>query len=172
MPDLLVALYRLPPYPAEKLAALEADEGIIIRRAHPFDLSRTHRFISRYFAESWADEAQVGFARQPISTFLAIHAKRVIGFAAVDATAKGYFGPTGVDPAFRGKGIGGVLLLVSLHALRESGYGYAIIGAAGPVAFYENAVGATVIPNSWPGVYQHLLGPDGGEPKKNKAGEE
>ncbi|MBC7807816.1 MAG: GNAT family N-acetyltransferase, partial [Akkermansiaceae bacterium] len=159
MPDLLVALYRLPVYPTHTLAALEADEQIVVRRAHPFDLSRTRRFIARHFSESWADEAQAGFTRQPITTFLAIHEKRIVGFASVDATAKGFFGPTGVDPALRGKGIGSVLLLVALHALRDMGYGYAVIGAAGPVEFYEKTVGATVIPNSTPGVYQHLLGP-------------
>ncbi len=129
MPDLLVALYKLPAYPAETLTSLESEEKIAIRRAHPFDLSRTRRFIARHFSESWADEAQAGFARQPITTFLAIHEKRIVGFASVDATAKGFFGPTGVDPAFRGKGIGGALLLVALHALRDMGYGYAIIGA-------------------------------------------
>lgn len=166
MPDLLVPLYKLPAYPAQALAELESGEGIVIRRAHPFDLSRTRRFIVRHFSESWADEAQAGFTRQPITTFLAIHDKRITGFASVDATAKGFFGPTGVDPAFRGKGIGKALLLVGLYALREMGYGYGIIGAAGPVAFYEKAVGATVIPDSWPGVYQHLLGPDGEEAQK------
>ena len=163
MPDLLVALYKLPAYPVAALAELEANDGIVLRRAHPFDLSRTRRFVAKYFSESWADEAQAGFARQPITTFLAIHDKKIAGFASVDATAKGFFGPTGVDPAFRGKGIGGALLLVSLHALKDAGYGYAIIGAAGPVAFYEKTVGATVIPDSWPGVYQHLLGADGNE---------
>ena len=163
MPDLLVALYKLPPYPAETLASLESAEGIVVRRAHPFDLSRTRRFIARHFTESWADEAQAGFTRQPITTFLAICDKRIIGFASVDATAKGFFGPTGVDPAFRGKGVGAALLLVALHALRDLGYGYAIIGAAGPIAFYEKAVGAVVIPGSSPGVYQHLLAPDGEE---------
>lgn len=163
MPDLLVALYNLPTYPNQALAALETDEQIVIRRAHPFDLSRTRRFIARHFTESWADEAQTGFSRQPITTFLAIHEKKIIGFASVDATAKGFFGPTGVDPAFRGKGVGKLLLHVALHALKEMGYGYGIIGAAGPVEFYEKTVGATVIPNSWPGVYQGLLGPDGEE---------
>ncbi len=163
MPDLLVALYNLPPYPAETLAALESSENIVVRRAHPFDLSRARRFVTKHFSESWADETQAGFARVPITTFLAIHDKKIIGFASVDATAKGFFGPTGVDPLHRGKGVGGALLLVALHALRDSGYGYAVIGAAGPVAFYEKAVGATVIPNSSPGVYQHLLAPDGEE---------
>lgn len=167
MPDLLVPLYKLPPV-AEPVATLR-ESGIAIRRAHPFDLSRTRRFVAREFTETWADEAEAAFARQPITCYLAIYDKRIIGFSCADATAKGFFGPTGVDPAFRGKGIGNALLLVALHGLRESGYGYGIIGAAGPVEFYVKAVNAIPIPNSWPGVYTDLLGKDGQEQEGKKA---
>jgi hypothetical protein len=41
--------------------------------------------------------------------------------------------------------------------LREMGYVYGIIGRAGPIGFYEKAVGATVIPDSEPGIYTDLL---------------
>ena len=41
--------------------------------------------------------------------------------------------------------------------LRELGYVYAIIGAAGPVRFYQSTVGAIVIPDSEPGIYTDLL---------------
>ena len=58
---------------------------------------------------------------------------------------RGFFGPTGVDPAYRGKGIGKALLLKCLEAMRNEGYGYAVIGGAGPVNFYEKCCGATVI---------------------------
>ena len=44
-----------------------------------------------------------------------------------------------------------------LRAMRESGYGYAIIGGAGPMKFYEKAVGATIIPDSKPGIYTDML---------------
>ena len=159
MPDLLVPLYKLPPVD-DKIAALRA-EGIVVRRAYPFDLSRTRRFITKHFAESWADEAEAAFARLPIMCFIAIHDRRVIGFACAEATARSFFGPTGVDTAFRGKGIGNALLLVALHGLREMGYAYGIIGAAGPVEFYVKAVGAIPIPDSTPGIYTDLLGPDG-----------
>ena len=117
-------------------------------------LSRTRRFIIAHFSEGWADEAQAGFARSPITTFLAVHEKRIVGFASVDATAKGFFGPTGVDPAHRNKGIGAALLLAALHDLKNQGYGYGIIGSAGPVDFYVKAVNAIVIPDSSP---RHLL---------------
>jgi GNAT superfamily N-acetyltransferase len=162
MPDLLVPLYKLPPVAElnEKIESLRANEGIIVRRAYPFDLSRTRRFITRHFNEAWADEAEAAFARLPITCWLAIHEKKVIGFACAEATTRDYFGPTGVDPAFRGKGIGTVLLIAALQGLREMGYAYAIIGAAGPVDFYAKTVGATVIPDSTPGIYVDLLGAD------------
>ncbi|MBC8103364.1 MAG: GNAT family N-acetyltransferase [Cytophagales bacterium] len=161
MPDLLVPLYRLPATD-EKLAALR-ESGIVVRRAYPFDLSRVRRFVARHFTEGWADEAEAAFARLPITCWIAVSEKRVIGFACVESTAKAFFGPTGVDPAERGKGIGAALLLASLHDLRSQGYAYGIIGSAGPVAFYEKAVGATVIPDSSPGIYVDLLAADGEE---------
>ena len=55
------------------------------------------------------------------------------------------------------KGIGKALLLASLWGLREMGYVYGIIGAAGPVDFYQKTVGAIIIPDSEPGIYVDLL---------------
>lgn len=162
MPDLLVPLYKLPPI-EEKLQELR-ENGVTVRRAYPFDLSRTRRFITRHFSESWADEAEAAFARLPITCWLAAIEKKIVGFACVEATAKGFFGPTGVDPAYRGKGIGNALLIAALHDLQQQGYAYGIIGAAGPVEFYVKAVNAIPIPASSPGIYVDLLGPDGEEP--------
>ena len=135
----------------------------MVRRAFPFELSRTRRFIAKTFSESWADETQAGFARQPITCWIAIYEKRVIGFACVDATMRGFFGPTGVDPTFRGRGVGAALLLAALHGLKEIGYGYGIIAGAGPVAFYEKCCCATVIEGSEPGIYVDMLEADGEE---------
>ena len=83
--------------------------------------------------------------------------RELAGFAAYECTRRGFFGPTGVTPEARGKGIGKALLLASLYALRELGYVYGIIGAAGPVEFYQKTVGAIVIPGSEPGIYTDLL---------------
>ena len=55
------------------------------------------------------------------------------------------------------QGIGKALLLACLWSLREMGYVYAIIGAAGPVRFYQKTVGAIIIPDSEPGIYTDLL---------------
>ena len=81
----------------------------------------------------------------------------MIGFACHEATCKCFFGPTGVDESFRGMGIGTHLLFACLQDMKNAGYAYAIIGGAGPVEFYEKAVGAIVIEGSVPGVYKDML---------------
>ena len=164
LPDLLVALYKLPAA-APRIDALR-DAGVVIRRAFPFDLSRTRRFISKHFSESWADEAEAGFARLPVTCWIAIRERRVIGFACVESTSKAFFGPTGVDPAERSKGIGAALLIAGLNDLRTMGYAYGIIGSAGPVQFYVKSVGAIPIADSSPGIYVDLLALDGNEPPR------
>jgi GNAT superfamily N-acetyltransferase len=62
-----------------------------------------------------------------------------------------------VHPDRRGKGAGKALLLSALHAMRAEGYGYAIVGWASSIAFYEQAVGAVVIEGSDPGIYPAKL---------------
>jgi len=151
MPDLLVNLLRLP--------ALEdtSTQGFIVRHAQPWDLTPVRRFVTENFSAKWADEISVGFARQPVSVYIATIDRELAGFAAYECTRRGFFGPTGVIDSARGKGIGKALLLASLWSLREMGYVYAIIGAAGPVRFYQKTVGAIIIPDSEPGIYADAL---------------
>ena len=151
MADLLVNLLKLPTFDSN------AEQGFSLRRAQPWEITPVRRFVETNFSRSWADEISVGFARQPISIFVATIDRELVGFAAYECTRRGYFGPTGVLPNERGKGIGKALLLASLSALREMGYVYAIIGNAGPVRFYQKIVGAIVIPDSEPGIYSGSL---------------
>jgi GNAT superfamily N-acetyltransferase len=159
--DLLVPLLKLPPL--EPLVEQLASLGITVRRARSYEKSQVKRFVLKHFSEGWADETQVAFAHVPIGCHLATHESRVAGFAVVESTARGFFGPTGVDPAHRGKGIGTALLVAALHGLRELGYVYAVIGWAGPVGFYVRTVHAMPIEDSEPGIYSDLLTPPQGE---------
>jgi predicted N-acetyltransferase YhbS len=128
-----------------------------VRRAQPFEISAVRRFVAENFSPNWADEISIGFARQPISVFVATLDRELIGFAAYECTRRGFFGPMGVVDSAKDKGVGKALLLAALAALREMGYVYAIIGAAGPVRFYQKTAGAIVIPDSEPGLYTDLL---------------
>ena len=151
MPDLLVNLLKLP----ERKGITQP--GINVRRAQPFEITPVREFIRNSFSGAWADEVSVGFANKPVTVFIATSDGRVIGFAGYECTRKAFFGPTGVAESERGRGIGKALLLESLWGLRQLGYVYGVIGSAGPVEFYEQAVGAIVIPDSEPGIYTDLL---------------
>jgi predicted N-acetyltransferase YhbS len=155
MPDLLVNLLKVPPL--EPLVYQLSEQGVNIRRAQPFEITPVREFIEKSFSISWADEISVGFANQPVTVCIATREGRVVGFAGYECTRKSFFGPTGVAENERGRGIGRALLIASLWGLRELGYVYAIIGGAGPVEFYQEAVGASVIPDSEPGIYTDLL---------------
>ena len=150
MPDLLVNLLNLP-------VTNNASDEFLIRRAQPFELSIVLAFVAEKFSQSWADEISVGFARQPISVFVATKERELIGFAAYECTRRGFFGPMGVAESAQHEGVGKALLLAALASLREMGYVYAIIGAAGPVRFYQKTVGAIIIPDSEPGIYTDIL---------------
>jgi predicted N-acetyltransferase YhbS len=157
MPDMLVNLLRLPPLDPSLEEMRGA--GLIVRRAQPWELTPVREFVAREFNAPWSDEISVGFARQPVTVYVALREGRLAGFAAYECTRKNFFGPVGVVEDERGRGLGRVLLLACLWGLRESGYAYAIIGGVGPAEFYERAVGATLIPDSSPGVYADPLRP-------------
>lgn len=155
MPDLLVPLYRLPDRALGEGAL--RDQGIVIRRPNTFELTPVCDFIRNQFTQGWADETAASFSRQPISAYIAAIDGQTVGFAAFESTRRAFFGPTGVAPEHRGKGIGKALLIASLWGLADLGYAYAIIGSAGPVDFYCRTVNAIVIPDSSPGIYTDLL---------------
>lgn len=155
MPDLLVKLYELPALDA--VLEKPKQSGVDIRRAIAPEKHLICAWARTHFSEGWASEIEVGFAQTPTGVFVATKNGKCVGFACYDATCRGFFGPVGVDKAERGSGIGAALTLTALHAMRDVGYGYAIIGAAGPVDFYARLCGATVIEGSVPGVYRGLL---------------
>src|SRR5215510_871637 len=99
MADLLVNLLKLPAFDSN------AEQGFSMRRARPWEITPVRRFVETNFSRSWADEISVGFARQPISIFVATIDRELVGFAAYECTRRGFFGPTGVVPPEQGKGI-------------------------------------------------------------------
>ncbi len=157
MTDLIVRLYDLPEA-APPLEALRG-EGITVRRAMAYERGTVVSWVREHFGEGWADECSCAFGPPPVTCMLAVRSGDILGFACFECTCRNFFGPTGVLPQERGRGVGAALLLAALHAMAASGYAYAIIGGAGEdsIAFYEKVVGGTAIAGSVPGVYRDRL---------------
>ena len=158
--DMLVPLYKLAE--VEDRVTRVADLGITIRRAMSYEREQIIDWVGQFFAiegPGWASECGVALSRVPATCHIATRDGQLLGFACFDATAKGVFGPTGSDPNSRGEGIGAALLQVSLAAMREAGYAYAVVGGAGDHVkrFYEKVAGAVEIDDSEPGMYQDRL---------------
>lgn len=156
MADLLVRLYDLPVFEAE---ARVAKAGIVVRRALPPERELVLAWIRMRFSSFWESEAALCLSQQPTTIYLAVRGNDLLGFACFDGTAKGFFGPTGVEESERGQGIGEALLIATLRGMREAGYGYAVIGDPGPVEFYRKRLDALEIPKSDPGIYTGMLRP-------------
>ena len=149
MSDLLVRLYDLPHFDAE---ARVQQSGIVVRRAISPERQIILDWVGQNFFPGWVAEAALGLSQMPVTVFVAVRENALLGFACYDTTAKGFFGPTGVDEAMRRQGIGEALLITTLRAMREAGYAYGVIGDPGPVEFYT-ALDALEIPKSTPGHY-------------------
>jgi GNAT superfamily N-acetyltransferase len=139
-----------------QLAAM-AEKDIFVQRAMASEKKLVVGWVQNRFGEGWAAECDVAFARQPIACLIAVSGGRLAGFACHDSTCSNFFGPIGIDPALRQKGLGRALLLATLHAMAHAGYAYAIIGGAGPMVFFEKCVGAFPIPGSTPGIYRPTI---------------
>ena len=155
MADMLVRLYDLPALaPAIDRAARH---GVSLRRPQVWEKALLIAWVRDTFSPGWALECEAAFTRQPAACFIAIAAAAVVGFACHDCTRANFFGPTGVAPSERGQGVGSALVLACLHAMRDAGYAYAIIGGVGPAEFYAKTVDAQPIAGSTPGIYDLSL---------------
>ncbi|MBM3442249.1 MAG: GNAT family N-acetyltransferase [Bacteroidetes bacterium] len=155
MQDMLVKLYELPDYTVLK-KKLEDDE-IVFRRPLAAEKSILVNWVKKNYGSGWASEVEVSFGYQPISSFIAIKENLIIGFATYNAAYQNFFGPTAVEEIHRGKGIGKILLMDCLDAMRAQGFAYAIIGGVGPAEFYTKSVGAELIKGSNPGIYRGIM---------------
>jgi GNAT superfamily N-acetyltransferase len=170
MTDMLVKLYALP----EVTSLLEtlSQKGLEIRRPHPSEKHILAEWVRQHFQESWAVGCEVALEHRPVSCYIAVEKSQIhvqsedlydlpdevlVGFACYDVASKGMFGAMGVKEDYRRQGIGTALLLACLHAMKEEGYAYAVIGWMASIDFYGRAADAIVIPDSEPGIFRGKL---------------
>lgn len=117
-------------------------------------------FAGKHFQKKWIYEVEHSLMEDVSKCFIATENGKVIGFACFDSSAKGFFGPIGVEPTRRGEQIGQALLIRTLNAMKEYGYAYAIIGWVSEAEmFYRKTVGAEFIKggNLENSVYSNLV---------------
>lgn len=150
--DMIVSLYNLPEMP---------DTGTVkIKRAFVGDKETVLRFVEEHFSKGWTGEAEHALMADVSKCFIATENGKILGFACFDSSAKGFFGPIGVDSAQRGKNIGSALLIRTLRAMLEFGYAYAVIGWVDEAEmFYRKTVGAEFIKGGSPenSVYSNMV---------------
>lgn len=151
MPDLLVPLFNLPE--------MGDTEGIWTGRPLPHQSPAVLSFVRDTFSKGWEAEARTAFGGVPPTILVSVDegSGDILGFCCWDCTARGFLGPVGVAREARGRGVGRSLVLSCLGSMRESGYGYAIIGDAGPVDFFRRICDARIIQGSSPGIYGNPL---------------
>jgi predicted N-acetyltransferase YhbS len=141
--ELLINLYAL------KERHLTLPAGGRIARVLPFEAAYVTAFIQENFpASDWAEEIADALHAPKTRVFIAIEGKKIIGFAAYDATCKDFFGPLGVAEEKRGHSYGEALTYATLLAMKEEGYAYAMVGWAGPIEWYQEKFGAIKVGNS------------------------
>ena len=149
---MIVSLYGLPE--------IGISDNIRIKRAFVGDKETILRFVEENFQKNWVYETEHSLMQEVSKCFIATENGKVIGFACFDASAKGFFGPIGVLPERRKENIGKALLIRTLNAMREYGYGYAVIGWVNDAEmFYRKTVGAEYIKggNTENSVYSNLV---------------
>ena len=129
--------------------AVLAAAGYAVRRAAPGDRTTLDRYLLAGWGPRWREEALRAFDQVPIGCHLALWGGQIVGFAANDVVRPGWFGPTGVDAAHRGRGLGTVLLRRCLTDWQRAGRQRGEISWIGPLSFYVGAVDAVVSRVLW-----------------------
>lgn len=155
MTDMLVKLYELPD--DWGFLARQESLGITIRKPIGPEKQVVVDWARAMFSDLWGSETDAALSNRPVTCFIAVQNKKVIGLSCYDATSLGFFGPIGVKECCRGRGTGKALLLACMLDMKLKGYGYAIIGQTGAVEFYAKAVGAVAIPDSSPSIWKTMV---------------
>lgn len=126
-----------------------ASEGIIYRWYQPNDRDNLLEFMAHHFSGGWYTSIQQATHREPPARILlALASDRIVAFMGPFYTSKpgqpGSFGSPGVDPEFRRRGIGTVLVNLGLDYLKSVGASYTEYGTgvANPARFIYFGTGA------------------------------
>jgi len=103
------------------------------------------RWVEERFSPFWRIEAEMGLKAEDGGVLVAKMGSRIAGFSVYGALRPDFFGPIGVDPELRGRGIGTVLLFETLKRMRGEGVRIATIPWTTHLFFYTQLPGVVGI---------------------------
>ncbi len=109
------------------------------------DLDVVIRWVEKTFHSIWAIETSLVRGKNTSGVIVAEYSNEIIGFSVYGATATYRFGPIGIEQSHRGKGIGEVMLYMTLKKMREIGNRYIIIPWTSHLYFYAGVPGISKI---------------------------
>jgi mycothiol synthase len=135
------------PEPVRVRGAQLEQEGYAVRMFRREDTLPLLAFMEQHFAH-WTPSVVDGLQHGDLEVMLATHNGEIVGFTQWENTytdpprgAQGRFGPFGVRPDLRSKGIGAVLFYSLIERVTGNGARYLWFGWAGGrnLSFYERA---------------------------------
>jgi mycothiol synthase len=122
-----------------------ARQGFQIKRAEAGDKDNVLTFLGAEFP-AWVGEVLECYKNHPISLYICYHQGKVVGFSAYDGNNRntGWFGPMGVLPVTRGRGIGRIVCQLCLAEIARQGHVRSIIPWVGPVRFYSKVCNSRI----------------------------
>jgi len=124
-------------------------EGVTVRRARPDERDRFSKWAGDVFSPFWGYEVSEAFRFPQPKVWIAEEKDRTLGFSVYGALEPHWFGPIGVDPDVRKKGLGSALLFRCLVSMKEEGERLAVIPWTGHLFFYSQVPGVKRIRNYW-----------------------
>ncbi|MFI5420856.1 MAG: GNAT family N-acetyltransferase, partial [Nitrososphaerales archaeon] len=126
------------------------EEQINIRLAKQSEKEDLGAWIEEKFSIFWRNETEYAFYKETPSVMIAKdRTGKILGFATYNGVAPGRFGPAGVDPVMRGKGLGTVLLFEAFQALKEEGKEEAIVHWTDLLFYYTQVPGLSGVRHYW-----------------------
>lgn len=124
---------------------IRVPDGVTLRRVvADDDAVAVLALCERAFDPPWRHEVGRGIEHGACHAAFDEGTGAVLGFAAHSVSRAGWFGPTGVDPDHRGRGVGGPLLSACLLDLKVAGFDRCEIAWIGPTSFYAKVAGAEI----------------------------
>ncbi|MCX8052455.1 MAG: GNAT family N-acetyltransferase [Armatimonadetes bacterium] len=134
----------------EAIEARLGAEGITARSLEKGEEQRLWDYMAKEgHSSGWIYQIKHASEQDPPAVIIAERQGEIVGFAGYDGVRPGWFGPMATIESMRGLGVGTLMFLKCLQAMKRQGYKICEICAVGPLYFYSKTANARVSRIFW-----------------------